>query len=250
MDSLIVMDARGRKRLVRLDEGMLRIEGLGVVESSKLRASVGRAITVAGKRFLVLTATAVDNIEGIERGAQIVVAKDSASIVQRCGLGAGDLVIEGGAGSGALTIALAHAVSPTGQVVSYELREDFASIARRNVRAAGLEKMVEIKVADINAGISEKDAKAVVLDIPEPWKAVETSWAALAPCGAFASYSPTVEQVKETVRALRALPFVDLRTTESIEREIEVKESGVRPTFAALGHTGYITTARKVLETL
>jgi len=58
-----------------------------------------------------------------------------------------------------------------------------------------------------------------------------------------------MEQVKETVAALRARPFVDHRTVEVIEREMEVREIGVRPSFAPLGHTGYLTFARKVLDT-
>ena len=88
----------------------------------------------------------------------------------------------------------------------------------------------------------------MILDLPEPWRAIPVAWRALAPCGHLGTYSPTMEQVKETVRVMRTLPFVDIRTTEIIEREIEVKETGTRPAFAALGHTGYITTARKVLE--
>ena len=31
--------------------------------------------------------------------------------------------------------------------------------------------------------------------------------------------------------------------------EMEVRDVGVRPSFAALGHTGYLTFARKVLDT-
>ena len=57
------------------------------------------------------------------------------------------------------------------------------------------------------------------------------------------------ENVEETVAAIRKKPFVDVRTIELIEREMEVREVGVRPSFAALGHTGYLTFARKVLDT-
>jgi len=49
--------------------------------------------------------------------------------------------------------------------------------------------------------------------------------------------------------SIRARPFVLVRTIEVIEREMEVREVGVRPSFAALGHTGYLTFARKVLDT-
>jgi len=52
------------------------------------------------------------------------------------------------------------------------------------------------------------------------------------------------------VAALRAGTFVEIRTLEIIEREIEASESGTHPSFAPLGHTGYLTFARSVLETL
>ena len=248
MDSVILLDRRGKKHLVHLNEEMSKVEGLGVLDSTKLISSIGKSIDIAGNKFIVLVPSILDYLENIQRRAQIIVAKDSASIVQRCDISTGDLVVEGGAGSGALTIALARAVFPTGKVFSYEVRKDFADIARKNISMAGLLKVVELKEADIEKGIPEKEVNAVILDLPEPWKTVPLAWEALKPCGYLASYSPTMEQVKETVRVMSKLPFVDIRTTEILEREIEVKETGVRPSFATLGHTGYITTARKVLE--
>jgi len=63
-----------------------------------------------------------------------------------------------------------------------------------------------------------------------------------------ATYSPNMEQVKETVLMMQKLPFIEVRTVELLERELEVREQGVRPAFASLGHTGYLTVARKVLR--
>ena len=83
----------------------------------------------------------------------------------------------------------------------------------------------------------------------DPWAAVPAAWDALRPCGHLATFSPNMEQVKETAKALRAKPFVGVRTIEVIEREMEVRDVGVRPSHAALGHTGYLTFARKVLDT-
>ena len=42
-------------------------------------------------------------------------------------------MLEAGAGSGSLTCALLRAVGPTGRVVSYEVRDDHAEVAVRNV---------------------------------------------------------------------------------------------------------------------
>ena len=48
----------------------------------------------------------------------------------------GARVVEAGVGSGALTCSLLRAVGDHGLVSSYERREDFAEIARKNVEAS------------------------------------------------------------------------------------------------------------------
>jgi tRNA (adenine57-N1/adenine58-N1)-methyltransferase len=53
--------------------------------------------------------------------------------------------------------------------------------------------------------------------------------------------------VETTVRALRKRGYVDIEILENIQRAMEVHESGIRPSFEMLGHTGYLTFARKTL---
>ncbi len=249
VDRVVLLDPSGSKQLVPLDEDTLNIPSIGVVRAETLRNSIGRRWRIGERSFLVLLPTVRDLIETLRREAQIVGPKDAPSIVWNCDLKAGDSVVEVGTGSGALTLALAHAVGPNGRVVTYDVRRDFLDLAHRNATAAGLADRVEFKLADARAGIEERDADAIIADIPDPWSAIPAAWDALRPCGCLASFSPNVEQVKQAVAALRAKPFVDVRTIELIEREIEVREVGVRPSFAPLGHTGYLTFARKVLDT-
>ena len=64
-------------------------------------------------------------------------------------------------------------------------------------------------------------------------------------CGHFCSYSPTMNQVEKTVKTLRKHNFIEIKTFETLQREIVVGERGVRPSFDMLGHTGYLTFARK-----
>jgi len=132
--------------------------------------------------------------------------------------------------------------------VTYDLRQDFLDVARQNVEASGFGPRVEFKVADIRDKIAERDADAFVLDIPDPWAAIGTAWETLRLCGHLAAYSPSMEQMSRTVAALRASAFVEVRTLEIIEREIEARATGTHPSFAPLGHTGYLTFARKVLD--
>lgn len=249
MREVVLLDTRGRRWRVPLDRGPVRLKGLGEVPTDGLARLVGRTLDVGGHRFLVLEPSLRDLVETIRRRAQTVGPKDSPFIVFHTSLRAGDLVVEGGSGSGALTLVLAHAVQPDGRVVSYDIRPDFLEVARENVERAGLGDVVEFKEGDISAGIDEREAKAVVLDIPEPWRAVAAAHRALRPTGHLASFSPTTEQVRETVRALRDGSFADVWTAELLERRIEVNR-GTRPAFDMLGHTGYLTFGRKVLEPL
>ena len=67
------------------------------------------------------------------RGAAVVYPKDAAQIVAMADIFPGARVVEAGVGSGALTCSLLRAVGPRGRVSSYERREEFADVARRNV---------------------------------------------------------------------------------------------------------------------
>ncbi len=249
MDSVILVDSRGHRHLVPLEEGVVRVPGLGAVDAARLRNLVGRRATVGSRSFLVLDPSPRDLRETMVRGPQVLDSKDIAAILYEADIGPGARVVEGGAGSGALTCALARLVGPDGHVYSYELRDGALAVARANLAAAGLASRVDFRTADLRTALRDTNVDAVILDIPDPWSAVPAAWEALRPGGHFAAFSPNMEQIKETAAALRAKPFVDLRTVELIEREMEVREVGVRPSFAALGHTGYLTFARKVLDT-
>jgi len=248
-ERLVLLEPSGTKHLAQLDQESVKIPAVGVVRAETLRKMVGRRWTVGDRSFLVLRPSIRDEVELLQRQAQIIGPKDAPVLLWNCDVKAGDFVVEIGAGSGAMTLALAHAVSPKGRVVTYDLREDFLEQARRNVVTAGLGDRVEFKIGDARTGIAERDADAVILDIPDPWEAVGSASDALRPCGHFGSYSPNGEQVNRTVKALRAGTFVEIRSVEIIEREIVVHESGTHPSFAPLGHTGYLTFGRKVLDT-
>ena len=52
-------------------------------------------------------------------------------------------------------------------------------------------------------------------------------------------------QLEKAVNGLRERGFTDIRSMEIIRRGMEVHPGGVRPSFEMLGHTGYLTFARK-----
>jgi len=117
----------------------------------------------------------------------------------------------------------------------------------KNLKKANLEKSVETKLKDVTRGISEKDLDAVILDIPNPWDAIKHAYKALRPGGYLCTYSPLSSQVENTVKEIKKHNFIEVFTVENIQRKMVVSEKGMRPSFDMLGHTGYLTFARKVL---
>lgn len=106
---------------------------------------------------------------------------------------------------------------------------------------------MKIKNKDITQGIDERNVDAVVLDLATPWAVVPHAHKALKDGGSLASFSPTVEQVVRTVEALKNNGFVIIDTLECLIRKMKIKKGETRPETMMVGHTGYLTFARKVL---
>lgn len=223
------------------------LEGKGVVDLTPLVGQpVGSAFAWAGAQYVALRPGLSDLIGQLERRAQIVTPKDAMQLLYLAGVAPGGRVLESGAGSGALTVVLAHFAGPTGRVITYDRRDDFLSVARRNVALAGFADRVEFRARDVvRDGFDETGADSVVLDLPEPWGVAAAARTALAPGGHLATYTPTYNQLERTVRELRAQGFEEVRSVEILERALHVGEGGTRPEFEMLGHTGFLTGARR-----
>jgi tRNA (adenine57-N1/adenine58-N1)-methyltransferase len=196
--------------------------------------------------FALFKPTLSDYLRKMRHATQVIYPKDTALIVNYANIGPGSRVVEAGTGSGVLTSALAHYVQPTGRVYSYEVRREVVEQARRNIERTGLMAFIELKEGDVTQRIEEEDVDAVILDLATPWLVVPLADHALTAGGSFVSFSPTIEQTVKTTTALQGNAFVDVETVECIVRRIKVKEGQTRPETVMIGHTGYITRARKV----
>ena len=213
---------------------------IGLNYGAKIRSS-------AGVEFVALRPTMSDYIQKIARRTQIMYPKDMALILVNADIEPGSRVVEAGAGSGALTSFLASHVRPTGRVYSYELREEFLNVARRNLERLDLTGYVELKNKDITQGIDETEVDAVVLDMATPWLAVAPAYRALRGGGLIASFSPTIDQSVKTVEAMETNSFSAIETIEALTRRYQVKAGQTRPETLMIAHTGYLTFGRKVL---
>jgi len=224
-------------------------KGVGVFSPQSLVGlEYGKTFTVGNKEFYVLPVSLPDCLRSLKRKAQIILPKDAADIILHCSITPGKKILEAGIGSGSLTTVLSSIVGHEGKVISYDLREDFIKHAVKNLKRTHLDPVVTTKEKDVTQGIDEKDLDAVILDIPNPWDAVGHAYNALAVGGYLCTYSPLISQVEKTVEAIQQHPFIGIRTFESLERDIVVKKQGTRPSFSMLGHSGYLTFARKVLK--
>lgn len=207
-----------------------------------------RVTSNLGVDFVLFRPTINDYLRKMRHATQVLYSKDTALIINYSSIGPGSTVVEAGTGSGVLTSALAHYVKPSGKIYSYEVRRTFLENAQKNIERAGLMEFVELKVKDVTLGIDEDNVDAVILDLATPWLVVPLAYQALKGSGCFVSFSPTIEQTVKTTKALMENEFVDVETVECILRRIKVKEGETRPETLMIGHTGYITRARKAFK--
>jgi tRNA (adenine57-N1/adenine58-N1)-methyltransferase len=240
----ILVDEKGKKFLagtedLHTDHGYLKKED---IEASKLGEIIK---THLGWRYRVLNSTVNDYIQLMDRRCSIILPKDLGVVVAYTGLRCGQRVVEAGTGAGASTIFLGNLVGEKGEVFSYEVREDFADVAQKNIDGFGLEN-VRVKLQDVVQGIDENNVDLVFIDIPKPWEIVEHARDALKLGGYLAAYTPYIDQVKLLRRILKKRGFGEMMSLACILREMEVKDKGIRPKTRMSGHTGYLTFARKI----
>ena len=245
-DTVALKRAGAPALLVRLARGPQKVGTEGVLDLTELLGKPpGTPVTWLGTTYRAVRPSLSDLLGSLRRGAQIVTAKDAAHLLFLAGVAPGATVAEAGAGSGALTVVLAHSVGPHGRVISYDRRAEFLSVARQNVRALGLEDRVEFRERDVVAdGLDLPVAGSIVLDLPEPWGVFASAKKTLRLGGSIAVYTPTYNQLERSVRELRQHGFEEVRSLELLERALHVGEGGTRPEFEMLGHTGFLTGAR------
>ncbi len=251
----MLIDGRGRRYLVTLRTGgqfhshlgsLAHDELIGAPQGSEVQAS-------GGATLLAFRPTLADYVLKMRRGAQVVYPKDIALMLVYADIFTGACVLEAGTGSGALTLALARAVGEAGTVVSYEIREDHHARATTNIAdwyegGAGKPENLDLRVGDVFEGVAETDIDRIVLDVPEPWRAIGTATASLTPGGILCCYVPTVPQVERTVEGMRAGCFALVSTFEGLVRTWNVEGQSVRPDHRMVAHTGFIVTGRKLAE--
>jgi tRNA (adenine57-N1/adenine58-N1)-methyltransferase catalytic subunit len=248
-DAVLFIDRKGRRYLKVLRRGIrISIRGdinadaiIGLDEGTRVKLS-------SGETFILLRPTYADLIPLLPRRNQVIYPKDTGPLLVWGDVFPGAVVIEGGVGAGALTIALLRAVGPSGRVISYEVRDDFAAAARRNVAEFfGEAPNWTLKLRDLYTGFEETGVDRLFFDLPEPGRALDVASRALRPGGVLVCYVPTVIQLRDTVDALQAdSAFAAIESFETLLRNWHVKDMSVRPVHRMVAHSGFIVVSRRL----
>ncbi|MFC4128644.1 tRNA (adenine-N1)-methyltransferase [Nocardia rhizosphaerae] len=251
-DRVQLTDAKGRLYTVVLEEGKeFHTHRGGIKHDELIGTAEGSVVTSTnGTPYLALRPLLVDYVLSMPRGAAVIYPKDAAQIVHEGDVFPGAKVLEAGAGSGALTCSLLRAVGPSGEVISYEIRDDHAEHAVRNVETFFGERPANwsLTVADV-AGYDGPQVDRVVLDMLAPWDALPAVSKALVPGGVLIVYVATVTQLSKVVEALREQEcWTEPRSWESMVRGWHVVGLAVRPEHRMQGHTAFLVSARRLAE--
>ena len=251
-DLVLFIDRKGRSYQHTLAAGRSFHCHLGELPGA---AVIGQPVggwyaTNRGHILLGIRPTLGDYVRLMPRGPQVIYAKDLGNIVSMADLFPGAVVVEAGFGSGALTAALLRAVGPAGRVHSYEINPDAIPKALSNVQSVIPDTTnLEVITGSIFDGIAATAVDRVILDLPEPWRALDAAANALLTGGILLSFLPTIIQVQELVLALNDHgSFARIETAETLLRGWNVTRRSVRPAHRMVAHSGFITTAVRCLE--
>jgi tRNA (adenine57-N1/adenine58-N1)-methyltransferase len=250
-EKVLLIDQRERTYLFRLEPGatyhthsgtLPHDAILGGAEGATVRTSKGMVLVAFRPRF-------ADFVLKMPRGAQVVYPKDLGQIATYADVAPGCRVVEAGTGSGALTIALCRAVGTDGRVVSYEIREEHRAQALENIEGffGKVPDALELRTGEVATVAATEDRfDRAVLDLPNPWDALSALATALDPGAILCAYLPTTGQVQQLVLALPGAGFRHVETFETLRRGWHVTSRSVRPDHRMVGHTGFLSIARRL----
>jgi tRNA (adenine57-N1/adenine58-N1)-methyltransferase catalytic subunit len=245
-ERVVLLDSRGRRYLVRLEAGgTFHYHGGAVPHDMIIGSQEGTSVhSTTGAVLVCFRPRLADFVLKMSRGAQVIYPKDLGQILLLADIHPGVRVLEAGVGSGALSMTLVRAGAT---VTGYETRPDFAERAQQNVQAfLGAEAAARftVKESDVYEGIGERDLDRVVLDLPEPWRAVPHAGAALRSGGILVAFTPSITQAATLRQALADSEFELASTVEILARTWHIEGSSVRPDHRMVAHTGFLTSAR------
>lgn len=212
----------------------------GVFKAEDLKKTSGKIKSNKGKEFHIIEASFIDSYKGIKKQAQTIPLKDLGFILAETGIGKDSIVIDAGSGSGGAACFIARHVK---KVYSFDINDKNLAQSKANAEYLGLDN-IEFKKGDVYKEIPAKNADMLLLDLPEPWKAIDTANMAIKHGGFIVIYCPQITQAQQFIN--KAKEFLHLKTIEIIERDWKVEGQIVRPRSLSNIHSGFLVLFRKL----
>ena len=241
----MILDERGKKYILKPGDEFQ--SDLGIIKAEILdEAEIGDEVkSHLDHAFKIIKPNINDFIDVMDRRCSILLQKDIGQVLAHTGLGSGNRVVDAGTGAGAIALNFGNVVGKSGHVFTYEIREDFSEVARKNIDNFGIEN-ITVKNQDIKEGIDEKNIDLIFLDLPKPYEIFEDVFESLNTGGWLVVYAPYIKQAEIAHNVAKKLNFYDIDIIEILERGLEVRPHGVRPKTRMVGHSGYLVFARKL----
>ena len=238
---LLIID--NTSHLVNLDSNTIEIKNFGNFPSEFLREQEKNVNFIFFEKEAKLIPHSLSDIQkNLVRGPQIISSKDIAWIIHNLDFKSGDIIIEAGGGSGALTTALAQAAYPEGKVITFEKSKKHYDIVKRNLQLSPFYDQVDLRNEELNGDSPRIECNSIVLDLPEPHKLVNWAKESLVSGGKILCYIPTTNQVENLLSSLNG--WAEIEVSEIIHRTWQTNSDALRPNTNILGHTGFILSAR------
>lgn len=246
---------KGRLSTVHLEPGARWFTHRGWIEHDDIIGRDDASVVVAsdGVEHLVMRPLMKDIVMSMPRGAAIIYPKDAAQILAKADIAPGQRVVEAGLGSGALSLWLLRTLGGTGELVSFERREEFADVARGNVHSVHGQSPPNwrVEIGDLQEALPNAvepgSVDRVVLDMLAPWECLDVVAGALTPGGVLCCYVATVTQLSRLTEAIRDTErFTEPECDETMVRGWHVDGLAVRPDHRMVGHTAFLLSCRRM----
>lgn len=254
---LALEEEGGKVFLVQIVEETIKIKGLGVFNPAELLAEkqVGETVVIGQKILTVLTPRLPELYRGMKRRAQTISAKDAGIFITKLGIGAGDVILEAGLGSGGLSLHLARVLGNSGTLITVEARDEHAEVGLENLNRAKhcLEEFpihhhISGDIVDITEQVSQisQGVDGIILDLPNHDLAINAVVDLLNPGGRIACYCPVTSQVERAWQTCEDNGLVVEWAGELMERKWgRASKGGIRPVNGPFGHTAFLLIAHK-----
>jgi len=215
----------------------------GVFKKEDLSKSGTIISSNKNKEFFIIDASFIDSYKGIRKLAQTIPLKDLGFILSQTMIDKKSIVVDAGAGSGGSACFLARYAK---KVYTFDIDERNLKQAEDNIKYFGLKNVIA-KKQDVYKKIPCKNVDLIILDLPEPWNAINSSYAALKQGAFLVAYCPQITQTQQFVNKCLEKEFLHIKTVEIVERDWRIEGQIVRPRSLSNIHSGFMSIMRKIV---